>query len=368
MKEYLVVGCGISGSSIANLLSKDNDVTIIDKRNTIAGNCYDYRDNNIMVHKYGSHIFHTSDGEVWDFVNLFASFNDYTHHVYAMVDGKKINLPFNLNSIKQCFAQSFSEIITKKLLDNYGYGSKVPISVLMEQKDDDLKILAQFVYEKIFLHYTEKQWGMNPKEIDSSVTARVPIFVSDDDRYFQDKHQGIPSEGYTRMIEKMLNYPNIKLRLNTDFKKINDWNRYDGIFYTGPLDELMDYCYGELPYRSIHFEIETHNTCHYQDNAVINYPNEHDYTRIHEYKYYLNDESDETIIAKEYPEKHSIGSNERYYPIPCDESALLYGKYLEEVKKRYPNMYFLGRLGDYRYYDMDKAIARAISVYREVCK
>lgn len=242
---YLIVGSGISGASLANMISKNERVTVIDSSDHIAGNCYDYRKHNIMIHKYGSHIFHTSNKDVWDFLSLFTSFNTYMHRVYAVVEGKEIPIPFNFDSIKLCFPQTLAEIIEKKLLEKFGFGRKIPICDFMNQEDGDLRFLAQYIFDNIFLHYTEKQWGTDPTGIDSAVTARVPVYLSRDTRYFQDKYQGIPSEGYTKMIEKMLDRPNIELKLNTSFKQVKDLNKYDKIFYTGPIDELMDYCYGE---------------------------------------------------------------------------------------------------------------------------
>ena len=197
------------------------------------------------------------------------------------------------------------------------------------------------------------------------MTARVPVYLSRDPRYFQDRFQGIPSDGYTRMIERMLDDPNIEVRLRASFSDV-DPKGYDHIFFTGPVDELMGYRFGQLPYRSVRFRMETYDRQHYQPNAVVNYPNNYDFTRIHEYKYYLDDVSDRTVIAKEYSEDFVPGKNERFYPVPKKENEELYSKYLDAVKREYPNMHLLGRLGDYRYYDMDKAVARAMAVYREV--
>ena len=360
----LVVGAGLSGAVLANELSGDSKIVVIDDSDILAGNCYDYRDNNgIMVHRYGSHIFHTSDEDVWNYLSQFTSFNDYTHKVIGSVDGKEISIPINFKSIRKLFPENANSI-EDKLSAIYGYGSRVSILDLMKQDDEELKNFADYIYENIFLHYTEKQWGRTPYEIDESVIARVPVIVSEDDRYFQDRFQGIPLEGYTKMIENMLDHPNITVKLNTSFKDI-DHTKYDKIFYTGPIDELMDYCFGPLPYRSVHFKLEEYDREFYQDNAVVNYPNNYDFTRIHEYKYYLNDKSEKTVIAKEYSEAFEPGKNDRFYPIPTEENIALYNKYLEAAKKKYPNMYFLGRLGDYKYYDMDKAVARAFEVYRE---
>jgi len=369
----LVVGAGISGAVIAKKIATqlDQDVLVIDKNEHIAGNCYDHRDeNNIMIHKYGSHIFHTSDENVWNEVKKFTDLNTYMHKVIVVIDGIETTIPFNFCSIWDVFPVLLAARIEEKLLSEFKYGSKIPIMDFMKQDDEDLKFLAEYVYEKVFLHYTEKQWGYSPGEIDGAVTARVPVFLSKDKRYFQDKYQGIPAEGYTKMIEKMLDHPRIEVKLNTKFEDIadNDVKAFSNIFYTGPVDELMGYEYGQLPYRSVNFKLEVHDLEHYQSNAVVNYPNNYDFTRIHEYKYYLNDVSEKTVIAKEYSEAFERGRNERYYPIPRDENQKLYEKYLKEAKKRYKNMHFLGRLGDYKYYDMDKAVLRAMQVFGEVFK
>lgn len=362
----MIVGTGLSGTTIGNLLSYDNDITIIDSSSVIGGNCYDCRDKNgIMIHEYGSHIFHTDDSEVWYYLSKFTSFNDYRHKVIANIDGIMVPIPFNFNSIRKVFPAPKAQSIITKLLNKYPYGSRIPIKKFLEQEDDELKSLSDFIYNKVFLHYTEKQWGISPEMIDAETLSRVPIFISDDDYYFQDKYQGIPTNGYSAMIGQMIRQKNITLKLNTSFDK-DRYSEYDMIFYTGSIDELLDYRYGVLPYRSLRFEVEEYNNEHYQINPVINYPNDHDYTRIHEYKYYLNDKSDKTIIAKEYPQSFIPGKNKRFYPIRTAENVMLYKKYLKEAKKRYPNMHFLGRLGDYMYYDMDDSVRRAIDVYREI--
>ena len=355
----------MSGATIGNLLSKDNDVTMIDSSSDIGGNCHDHRDNNnIMIHDHGSHIFHTDDIEVWDYLSRYTEFNDYKHKVIADIGDITVPLPFDLDSVRIAFPSSADSIIDK-LLKRYPRGSRIPLREFMEQDDSELKELSVFVYGKVFLHYTEKQWGMSPKDVGDDVLSRVPILIDYDCHYFRDRYQGIPVNGYTAMIKHMIDQKRIELRLDTSFKDVNEEN-YDMIFYTGSVDELMDYRYGILPYRSLRFEMEEHDMDHYQSNSVINYPNDHDYTRIHEYKYYLNDISKRTIIAKEYPEPFVPGRNRRFYPIRTKENVSLYEKYLEEAKKRYPNMYFLGRLGDYRYYDMDYSVRRAMDVYREV--
>lgn len=364
----LVVGAGFSGAVIARLLADDGEsVVVIDKKNHIAGNSYDYRDkNNIMIHKYGSHIFHTSNERVWSFLKRFTDFNQYMHKVIAIIDGIPTTIPFNFNTLYDVFPFTMARQLEEKLLAKFEYNKKVPILEFQKQDDEDLKFLANYVYEKVFLHYTTKQWGVSPKDVDGAVTARVPVYISKDNRYFQDKYQGIPLSGYTKVVENILNHPNIKLKLNTEFKK-EMLENYSRMFYTGSIDEFFEYKYGELPYRSVNFKMETYDREYYQQNACVNYPCNYDFTRIHEYKYYLNDKSDKTVIAKEYSEFFERGKNERYYPIPNPENSKLYNKYAEEAKKL-DNIYFLGRLGDYKYYDMDKAILRALDLFEEIKK
>ena len=362
-KANLVIGCGLSGAVIARLLAeKGEDVLIIDKKKHIAGNIYDYIDENgICIHKYGSHIFHTNNKKVWEFVKRFTDFNTYMHKVIAIIDGIETTIPFNINTLYDVFPKSLAGRLETKLLKEFEYNTKVPILKFQEQKDEDLKFLSNYVYEKVFLHYTAKQWGKKPNEIDSAVTARVPVYISKDSRYFQDKYQGIPLNGYTKMVENILNHQNITVKLNTEYNK--SFTGYKRIFCTGSIDEFFDYKYGELPYRSVNFKFETHNCEYYQSNAVVNYPCNYDFTRIHEYKYYLNDKSEKTVIAKEYSEPFKNGENERYYPIVNNENITIYEKYRKETPN---NVYFLGRLGDYKYYDMDKAIERAINLFEEI--
>ena len=366
MTKNLVVGAGFTGAAIAVLIANklNEEVLVIDKKNHIAGNCYDYKDENgIMIHKYGSHIFHTNSEKVWQFVRNVGNFNTYMHKVHAIIDGIETTIPFNFNTLYDVFPTTLARRLEIKLLKAFELNKKVPVLEFQKQDDEDLKFLANYIYEKVFLHYTTKQWGTSPEDVDSAVTARVPVYLSKDNRYFQDKYQGIPTEGYTKLIEKMLDNKNIEVRLNTDFKGIKgDFKR---IFYTGAIDEYFNYRLGQLPYRSVRFEFETYNREFYQNNSVVNYPCNYDFTRIHEYKHYLNDKSDKTVIAKEYSENFVIGSNERCYPIPKEENTKLYNQYLELAQKE-NNVYFLGRLGDYKYYDMDKAILRAIELFEEV--
>lgn len=368
----IIVGSGFSGSTMARLIAEklDEKVVVVDKKDHIAGNSYDYRDENgIMIHKYGSHIFHTNNEKVWSFLKKFTVFNTYMHEVVGIIDGIEAQIPFNFTTLYQIFPETLAKRLEEKLLKKFEYNKKVPILEFQKQDDEDLKFLAEYVYEKIFLNYTTKQWGVSPKDVDGAVTARVPVYLSKDNRYFQDKYQGIPLEGYTKVVEKILDHPNIEVVLNKDFaefkKENSDLVKNARIFYTGSIDEFFDYKFGKLPYRSVNFKLETHNREFYQTHACINYPNNYDFTRIHEYKHYLNDKSEKTVIAKEYSEFFELGKNERYYPIASEENAKLYQKYLDEAKNL-KDVYFFGRLGDYKYYNMDLAVARAIELFEEV--
>lgn len=366
MVTNLVVGCGFSGATIARKIAEElnQKVVIIDSKDHIAGNAFDYKDKNgIMIHKYGSHIFHTNLENVWQFVTRFSKFNTYMHKVIALIDGVETNIPFNFRTLYDVFPHTLAQRMEEKLLARFEYNKKVPILEFQKQEDEDLKFLANYVYEKVFLHYTTKQWGVSPNEVDGAVTARVPVYLSCDPRYFQDKYQGIPLNGYTDLVKNMINHPNIELRLNTRYEDVSE--QFDRVFYTGPIDEFFNYEFGELPYRSVNFKFEEYDKEYYQSNACVNYPCNYDFTRIHEYKYYLDNKSPKTVIAKEYSEFFERGKNERYYPIPNEQSAELYTQYLNKAKGL-KNVYFLGRLGDYKYYDMDKAINRALELFDEV--
>ena len=370
---YLIVGAGISGSVLANLIAErlNQKVLIIDRREHIVGNCFDYlnANENITVHKYGPHIFHTNNKEVWDYLSNFTKWHYFYLKPNVMIEGNRVSLPFTLKTLRELFSFSMSERIENKLIAKYGYGVKVPILDFQKSKDKDLNFIGKFVYENVFKNYTIKQWGLKPEEIDASVTARVPIYISNDSRYFQDKYQAIPIKGYTKLIENILNHKNITVQLNMDYKTLsqNEIKEFKTIFYTGAIDEYFDYQYGELPYRSLKFDIMTIDKEYYQKSVVTNYPNDYDFTRITEHKYFLDEKSNKTIISVEYPKVFSLGKNERYYPINNDKNDKLYNKYLRESKKL-NNVYFFGRLGDYKYYNMDLAVERVLKLFKEIFK
>ncbi|MDR2667346.1 MAG: UDP-galactopyranose mutase [Holosporales bacterium] len=365
--KNLVVGAGLSGSVVARKIVEelDESVVVIDSRNHIGGNSYDYRDDvtGIVVHKYGPHIFHTNNKEVWDFISRFTKWRPYQHKVHGFVDGQFVPIPFNLNSLRMVFPRVLADKIENKLLDKIGFNKKVSILELRKVNDKDLEFLAQYIYEKIFLEYTIKQLGLSPNEIDSSVFGRVPIYISRDDRYFQDKYQGIPLNTYTEMFRKMLEHPDIKVELKTPFDKAM---KYERLFWTGSVDEFFDYTFGVLPYRSVVFDFLTFNQEKFQAVASVNnYPTNYDFTRMTEYKHFLADWSDKTIVSCEYPIDFSIGKNDRIYPIANNDNIALCEKYID-LAKRLPNVYFFGRLGDYKYYDMDEAAERAFEVFKKI--
>jgi len=377
MFDYIVVGAGYAGVVMAQKIATqlDKKVLIIEKRNHIAGNCYDFKDeNNILMHKYGPHLFHTNNKKVFDYLSEFTSWDIYNHKVLAIIDGKEVPIPFNINTLYDVFPNSLATKLEEKLLKEFDYNSKIPILELKNSKDKDMQFLADFVYEKIFVHYTAKQWGMKPEDMDSAVTARVPIFVGRDDRYFNDKYQVIPSKGYTSLFKNMIKHKNIKLMLNTDFKEVcqiddNGFNLmghdFNGkIIYTGPIDELFDYKFGDLPYRGVDMRFETVDKEYYQDATTVNYPNNYDFTRITEFKHIHSTKSSKTTILKEYPKEYIKGKDTPYYPIFTDKNQERYDKYLQ-YSQQWKNLILLGRLAEYKYYDMDDIVERALEVFEK---
>ncbi len=366
--KNLVVGAGISGAVLAERLASQlqENVLVIDRREHIAGNIYDSKHSSgITVHRYGPHIFHTNSKEIWDYLSTFTSWHYFFLKPMAWVDNQRVTLPFNLNTLRQVFPPYLADRLEKKLVDAYGYNVKVPVMELRQQPDEDLHFVGQYVYEKIFEQYTRKQWGIPPEEIDPAVMARVPVLVGKDDGYFQDKYQAIPAQGYTRLIENMLHNPLISVRLKTPFAKIKDTIEYQRLFYTGPIDEFFDYQFGPLPYRSLRFDIEQKNTEYYQPTAVTNYPNNFDFTRICEHKHFLDEKTPTTVISVEFPQAFKRGENEPYYPISNPQTAALYQRYVQEAVKL-PNTYFFGRLGAYKYYNMDQAISAALDLFKQI--
>lgn len=359
-RKNLVVGAGMSGASLARLLAERGEsVLVVDAKDHVGGNCRDRREDGIMVHTYGTHIFHTNNKEVWDFLSRFTKWHPYQHKVLGLVDGQTVPVPFNLNSLRMVFPKNMADRLENRLLDVFGFNRKVPILELRESGDGDLQFLAEYIHQKIFLEYTLKQWGCAPDELEPAVTGRVPVHISRDDRYFQDRYQGIPLDGFTALVEKMLDHPNIVVRLNTPF---DAGMEYDRLFHTGSIDEFFGYRLGELPYRSISLDFVKFAKPRFQGAAVVNYPCNYDWTRIGEHKWFLDDRTPHTIVSFEYPAPFRRGVNERYYPIIDEANVELHGAY-QRLAGDMPNIRFFGRLGDYKYYDMDKAVARAMEVF-----
>lgn len=362
----LIVGAGLSGAVVARQLAEQGQqVMVIDKRDHIAGNIYDKKSAGITVHVYGPHVFHTNDKQVWDFLSQFTQWHLFMYHVKAFIDGQEVPVPFNLDSLHTVFPAGLANRLEEKLIQTFGFNIKVPILKLRESKDKDLAFLADYVYQKVFLGYTVKQWGVKPEELDPSVSGRVPVYISRDGRYFQDKYQAIPAHGYTKMVANILDHPNISVRLNTAFSDIKDQVQYGRLFYSGPVDEFFNYELGELPYRSLDIVFREYNREYFQSGPQINYPENYDFTRAVEYKYYLAETTPNTIVSFEYPCPFKQGENERYYPVPADANQSLFEKYMTQAKKL-PNVYFLGRLGDYKYYNMDQTVARALALVKQI--
>ena len=384
MKKYdaIIIGSGFAGATVAERLANElsKKVLIIEKREHIGGNMYDYVDETgVITHKYGPHLFHTNIDEVYNYIKKFGSWFNYEHRVLGKVKEKLVPIPFNLTSIEETFDENLSTKIKNILLKEFGEEKKVPILELRKHHDKDINELAEFIYENVFLYYTMKQWDQSPDEIDPAVTNRVPVFISRDDRYFQDKYQIMPKGGYTKIFNSMLDNENIDILLETDAKDLltfkdgvvylND-EEYNGlIIYTGAIDELFDYKYGDLPYRTLNFEFETIDKEFYQPVGTVNYPTKEDkFTRITEYKHMTDDEikTDKTIIMREYPGAYKKDSGMTpYYPINNEESQATYNKYLEESKK-YKNLYMLGRLAQYKYYNMDLIINDALNLFEKI--
>lgn len=378
MYDYIVVGAGFAGAVVAERLAswQDKKVLIIEKRDHIGGNCYDEVDSSgVLVHRYGPHLFHTDYDGVYEYLSGFTKWREYIHKVVACVDGQNIDLPFNFTTLYQVFEESRADRLRSLLVEEYGEDSRVSVLELRESSDIELRELGKFIYEKIFLNYTIKQWGIGADEIDPSVLARVPLLTSYDSRYFQDRYQAVPIDGYTKLFENIISHQNITIELGRDalesISVVDGDIYYDGelfggkVIYTGMIDELFGYRYGKLPYRSLDLKFEVIDREYFQQNAVVNYPNEHRYTRITEFKHIHPTKSDQTTILKEYPQPYIGGETLPYYPIPTDHSKEQYQKYAN-LADTISNLTLLGRLAEYRYYDIDDIVARALEIYEEL--
>lgn len=357
--DYLIVGAGLFGAIFAYEMTKSGKkCLIIERRNHIAGNAYTELKENINVHKYGAHIFHTDNKHIWEYINQFADFNRFTNSPVANFKGELYNLPFNMNTFYQMWGVKTPEE-AKKMIENQKAEAKIENPKNLEEQA--ISLVGNDIYEKLVKGYTEKQWGRKCNELPSFIIKRLPVRFTFDNNYFNDLYQGIPIGGYTKIIEKMLE--NVEVKLNTDFFDDKEkWlNIADKIIFTGMIDQFYDYCYGELEYRGLNFEFETLNIENYQGNAVINYTDaETPYTRIIEHKHFEDSDSSKTIITKEYPKAWSKGE-EAYYPMNDQKNSELYEKYVELSKKEH-KVIFGGRLGMYKYFDMWQVIDEALKL------
>jgi len=360
MFDYLIIGAGFAGGVLAERLATEDDakVLIVEKRNHIAGNAYDYyNDDGILIHKYGPHIFHTNSERVFNYLSRFTAWRPYEHRVLTSVDGQLVPMPINADTLNKLYGLNLTCLEVDDFLNKVAEERPE----IKTSEDVVVSRVGRDLYNKFFRNYTRKQWGLDPSELDASVTARVPVRTTRDDRYFTDRFQAMPLHGYTRMFEKMLDHPNIRIMLNTDYADIKDEVRFRELIFTGPIDEYFDHCYGRLAYRSLRFEHRTYDCEKYQPAAVVNFPNEHAYTRTTEFKYLTGQEHSKTSVVFEYPR----AEGDPYYPIPQPQNAELYQKY-KALADAMPDVHFAGRLGTYKYYNMDQVVAQAIALFEKL--
>ncbi len=358
MFDYLIVGAGFAGSVVAERLASqaDKSVLIVDRRNHIGGNAYDHYDEaGILVHKYGPHIFHTNSARVFEYLSQFTLWRPYEHRVLACVDGQLLPIPINRDTVNRLYGLNLS---TDAEVEAFFAARAEPREQVRTSEDVVVSKVGRELYEKFFRNYTRKQWGLDPSELDAAVTARVPTRTNRDDRYFEDTFQAMPLHGFTRMFERMLSHPNIKIMLNTDWREIDGVIPYREMIYSGPVDEFFDYRYGKLPYRTLEFRFETVDERQHQPVAVVNYPNDYEYTRVTEFKHLSGQEHPRTSLVYEYPR----AEGDPYYPVPRPENAELYKRY-KALADATPGVHFVGRLATYKYYNMDQVAAQALALF-----
>jgi UDP-galactopyranose mutase len=360
--DYLIVGAGFAGSVLAERLARGLGlrVLVVEKRPHIGGNAYDrYDDSGLLIHPYGPHIFHTNSAEIFEYLSQFTAWRPYQHRVLASVDGQLVPLPINLDTVNALYGLNLNAFEMEKWLESVAEKT----DSVTTSEDVVVSKVGRDLYNKFFRGYTRKQWGLDPSELDASVTARVPTRTNRDDRYFADTFQAMPLHGYTRMFEKMLNHPNIKVMLNTDYREIAELVPWNHMIYTGPIDAFFNFKYGKLPYRSLRFEHVTLTQENFQRVGTVNYPNEYGYTRITEFKHITGQAHPSTSLVYEYP----CAEGDPYYPVPRPENATLYKRY-EEDADAMSNVTFVGRLATYKYYNMDQVVGQALATFKRLRK
>ena len=360
--DYLIVGCGFAGSVLAERLATQHAARIlmIDKRDHVGGNAYDEKNaDGILYHKYGPHIFHTNSDEVFAHLSRFTKWRPYEHRVLANVRDQLVPIPINRTTLNELFGL---DLKTDDEAADYLASRAETVEDIKTSEDVVINAVGRELYETFFRGYTRKQWGLDPSELDKSVTARIPTRTNTDDRYFTDKHQAMPADGYTAMFQRMLDHPNITIALGTDFRDVKDEIDADHIIYTGPVDEYFDWRFGKLPYGSLKFVLSTNDAERFQPVGTVNFPAEDvPYTRISEYKHLTGQQHRQTSITLEYPS----GEGDPYYPVPREENQALYKKY-EALADATRGVTFVGRLATYRYYNMDQIVGQALSVFRRL--
>lgn len=357
--KYVVVGAGLAGLTMAERIASqlNEEVLIIEKRAHIGGNVYDsYNEDGILIQNYGPHTFHTNDKEVYDYIRQFCEWHEYQHRVLSYVDGNWFPMPISLETFNQLYNMNMSA----DELNDFIESKKVKIDNVKNSEDVVLSQVGCDIYEKFFKYFTYKQWGVFPSELDASVISRIPFRKNRDTRYFTDLYQGNPKGGFSRMCERMVQHPNIRILLNTDYKDVIGQIDYECMIYTGPLDYYFDYKLGKLLWRSIRFEFETLDMESYQPTASSRYPMDHEYTRITEFKKMYGQKHHKTTICKEYP----CFGDEPYYTYPTAEWKQLAEQY-KELARQEANVLFLGRLAEYKYYDMDDVIRQALDMFND---
>jgi len=360
MYDWLIVGAGFAGSVLAERLASERNerVLIIDRRNHIGGNAYDrYDEAGLLIHQYGPHIFHTNSKQIFDHLSNFTDWRFYEHRVLAEVDGMQVPIPINLDTVNKLYGLN----LTSDELEAWFAARAEPVAEIKTSEDVVISKVGRELYEKFFRGYTRKQWGLDPSELDKSVTARVPTRTNRDDRYFGDEYQFMPKHGYTRMFERMLAHPNIHVMTQTDYHDVKDVIPFKRLIFTGPIDEFFDYRFGKLPYRSLRFRHVTLDQPWKQPVAVVNYPQTQDYTRVTEYKHLTGQEHAKTALTYEFPS----AEGDPYYPVPKPQNQELYKKY-ERLALATPNVWFVGRLATYRYYNMDQIVGQALATFRRM--